>query len=91
MTGTASTRPHSRRGSSSTARSGLTGSGGNVLGHPLEVVAWLANELPRHGLALSRGDFVTTGVTTDEIYPAEAGERLLADFPGIGQVELGFE
>ena len=69
----------------------LTGSGGNVLGHPLEVVAWLANELPRHGLALSRGDFVTTGVTTDEIYPAEAGERLLADFPGIGQVELGFE
>ena len=69
----------------------LTGSGGNVLGHPLEVVAWLANELPRHGLTLSRGDFVTTGVTTDVIYPAEAGERLTADFPGIGRVELGFE
>ena len=69
----------------------LTGSGANVLGHPLEVVAWLANELPRHGLALSRGDFVTTGVTTDVIYPAEAGERLEADFPGIGRVELGFE
>ena len=69
----------------------LTGSGGNVLGHPLEVMAWLANELPRHGLSLSRGDFVTTGVTTDVIYPAEAGERLTADFPGIGRVELGFE
>ena len=69
----------------------LTGSGGNVLGHPLEVVAWLANELPRYGLALSGGDFVTTGVTTDTIYPAEAGQHLLADFPGIGSVELSFE
>lgn len=69
----------------------LTGSGGNVLGHPLEVMAWLANELPRHGLALARGDFVTTGVTTDAIYPAEAGDRLEADFPGIGRVALGFE
>ena len=54
-------------------------------------MAWLANELPRRGLSLSRGDFVTTGVTTDVIYPAEAGERLTADFPGIGRVELGFE
>ena len=69
----------------------LTGSGGNVLGHPLEVVAWLANELPRHGLTLSRGDYVTTGVTTDAIYPAEAGDRLTADFPGLGRVELRFE
>ena len=69
----------------------LTGSGGNVLGHPLEVMAWLANELPRHGLTLARGDFVTTGVTTDAIYPAEAGDRLEAEFPGIGRVELGFE
>ena len=69
----------------------LTGSGGNVLGHPLEVVAWLANELPRYGLALSRGDFVTTGVTTDQIYPAQPGERLLAEFPGIGRVELAFD
>ena len=69
----------------------LTGSGGNVLGHPLEVVAWLANELPRYGLSLSRGDYVTTGVTTDEIYPVHAGERLSAEFPGIGRVELAFE
>lgn len=69
----------------------LTGAGSNVLGHPLAVVAWLANELPRHGLALGRGDFVTTGVTTDVIHPAEAGDRLLADFPGLGRVDLRFE
>ncbi len=66
----------------------MVGSGGNVLGHPLEVVAWLANELPRHGLRLRRGEFVTTGVTTDGIYPASAGEHLVAEFPGLGRVEL---
>ena len=66
----------------------MHGCGGRVLGHPLEVVAWLANELPRHGLRLSRGDLVTTGVTTDGIYPAKAGEHLVADFPGLGRVEL---
>ena len=66
----------------------MIGSGGNVLGHPLAVVAWLANELPQHGLRLSRGDFVTTGVTTDGIYPASAGEHLVAEFPSLGRVEL---
>ena len=66
----------------------MVGSGGNVLGHPLEVVAWLANELPRYGLRLSRGDFVTTGVTTDGIYPASAGQHLVAEFPALGRVEL---
>ena len=66
----------------------MTGSGGNVLGHPLEVLAWLANELPRYGLRLARGDFVTTGVTTDGIYPASAGEHIVADFPSLGRVEL---
>ena len=66
----------------------MIGSGGNVLGHPLEVVAWLANELPRYGLQLARGDFVTTGVTTDGIYPASAGQHLVAEFPTLGRVEL---
>lgn len=69
----------------------LTGCGGNVLGHPLEVVAWLANELPRHGLGLSRGDFVTTGVTTDTLYAAAPGDCLSAEFPGLGRVDLRFE
>ena len=69
----------------------LTGSGGNVLGHPLEVVAWLANELPQYGLRLARGDFVTTGVTTDGIYPAAAGDRVVADFPSLGRVEVSFD
>ena len=67
----------------------LTGSGAAVLGNPLNVVAWLANELPKFGRRLSRGDRVTTGVTTD-IYLAEPGDHLAADFGPIGRVEMTF-
>jgi 2-keto-4-pentenoate hydratase len=65
------------------------GSGAAVLGNPLSVVAWLANELPRFGRRLSRGDRVTTGVTTD-IYLGTAGDRFAADFGPLGRVELAF-
>ena len=67
----------------------LTGSGAAVLGNPLTVVAWLANELPKFGRRLSRGDRVTTGVTTD-IYLAEPGDHLMADFGEIGRVDMTF-
>jgi 2-keto-4-pentenoate hydratase len=66
-----------------------TGSGSAVLGHPLTVMAWLADELPRFGLGLRAGDLVTTGVTTD-VFEAEAGDDLVAEFAGIGGVSLGF-
>ncbi len=63
------------------------GTGAAVLGHPLNALAWLANELPRHGKQLCAGDAVTTGVCMD-VYFAEAGDRLCADFGVLGQVEL---
>ena len=66
------------------------GSGAAVLGNPLSVVAWLANELPRFGRRLCRGDRVTTGVTTG-IYLASPGDRLTADFGPLGRVGLDFE
>lgn len=65
------------------------GSGEKVLGHPLTVLAWLADELPRFGRSLRAGDLVTTGVTTD-VFEAEPGDHLLAEFDGIGSVELSF-
>ncbi len=65
------------------------GSGKNVLGHPMNVVAWLANTLPGHGHRLRAGDRVITGVSTD-IYPASAGECIRADFGILGSVELTF-
>lgn len=65
------------------------GSGANVLGNPLNVVAWLANELPKFGKRLSRGDKITTGTTT-EVYPAVTGDHVVADFGELGRVELRF-
>ena len=65
----------------------LAGSGANVLGHPLNAIAWLAGELPVHGLRLRKGDLVTTGVCTD-IYETGAGETVLADFGALGTVTV---
>jgi 2-keto-4-pentenoate hydratase len=65
------------------------GTGAAVLGNPLNVVAWLANELPKFGRVLSRGDKITTGVTTD-IYLAQPGDHLAADFGRLGRVEMSF-
>src|SRR5262249_13344230 len=68
----------------------LTGSGAAVLGNPLTVVAWLANELPKFGRRLSKGDRITTGVTTD-IYLARPGDQVTADFGPLRQVSLEFD
>jgi 2-keto-4-pentenoate hydratase len=66
-----------------------TGSGAAVLGHPLNVMAWLADELPRFGLRLRRGDVVTTGVATD-VFEAAAGDSCVADFGPFGKVAVAF-
>jgi 2-keto-4-pentenoate hydratase len=67
-----------------------TGSGAAVLGHPLNVMAWLADELPRFGRQLRSGDVVTTGVATD-VFEADAGESCVADFGPFGRVEVAFD
>ncbi len=67
-----------------------TGSGAAVLGHPLTVMAWLADELHRFGRQLVAGDLVTTGVATD-VFEASAGQTVLAEFESIGRVELRFD
>ena len=67
-----------------------TGSGAAVLGHPLTVMAWLADELPRFGLQLHAGDVVTTGVTTG-VFEAAAGDEIEAVFDGIGSVSVRFD
>ena len=65
------------------------GSGSNVLGHPLNALEWLVNNLSARGLGLKAGQYVTTGVTT-EVYMAERGDRITADFGPVGSVDLTF-
>jgi 2-keto-4-pentenoate hydratase len=65
------------------------GSGSNVLGHPLHALEWLVHSLSARGLGLKAGHYVTTGVTT-EVYMAERGDRITADFGPVGSVDLIF-
>lgn len=66
------------------------GNGAAVLGHPLNVMAWLANELPKFGGTLKAGDRVSTGVCTD-VYEGKAGDSVRADFGVLGGVDLVFD
>ena len=67
----------------------LRGSGAAVLGHPLNPLVWLANTLCEQGKALKSGDLVSTGVCTD-IYLAEPGDHIVADFGTLGTAEVSF-
>jgi 2-keto-4-pentenoate hydratase len=65
------------------------GNGAAVLGHPLNALEWLVNALAARGIGLERGQYITTGVTT-EVYMAERGDHALADFGEIGRAEVEF-
>ncbi|RZI73837.1 MAG: hydratase [Variovorax sp.] len=65
------------------------GIGANVLGDPRIALAWLANELSRHGMTLRAGQVVTTGTC---VVPLEivAGDAVRADFGMLGIVSARF-
>jgi 2-keto-4-pentenoate hydratase len=65
------------------------GSGAAVLGHPLNALQWLVNKLNSRGITVRAGQYMTTGVVS-EVYMAEAGDRILADFGPVGSVDLEF-
>jgi 2-oxopent-4-enoate hydratase len=66
------------------------GTGADVLGHPAEAVAWLANRLADFGSALAAGQVVLPGAMCASVF-AEQGETFRADFPHLGFVEVRFE
>ena len=63
------------------------GTGAAVLGHPLNALAWLANELHKQGKQLREGELITTGVCMN-VYSAQAGDELQADFGSLGAVDV---
>lgn len=63
------------------------GLGENALGSPLIALTWLANELNRRGKQLNAGDWVSTG-TVAPVFEARLGAQVIADFHGLGKVEL---
>ena len=67
-----------------------SGTGADVMGHPLEAVAWLANTLAAHGTRLTAGQIVLTGSVAPVIWldsPAAVAEIRLE---GLGDVRVDF-
>ena len=66
------------------------GTGRDVLGHPLEALAWLANHLQARAVPMKAGDIVTTGSLVKSQFP-QAGNRIAFRLPGFGEVRLAIE
>jgi 2-keto-4-pentenoate hydratase len=57
------------------------------MGHPLEALAWLANNLSSRGLGLWRGDVVITGSIVASKFP-KSGDLVRFEAGPLGAVEL---
>ncbi|MES2535097.1 MAG: 2-oxopent-4-enoate hydratase [Pseudomonadota bacterium] len=66
-----------------------TGAGAAALGHPLNAVAWLANELGRRGIPLRAGEVILSG-SLAAMVPVKAGDNLRVSFGGIGSAGVHF-
>jgi 2-oxo-hept-3-ene-1,7-dioate hydratase len=66
-----------------------TGLAAGVLGHPALGVAWLANKLGEHGVALEAGHIVLAGSFTRVIW-ARKGDTVHGDFGPLGGVAVQF-
>jgi 2-oxo-hept-3-ene-1,7-dioate hydratase len=66
-----------------------TGVAAGVLGHPALGVAWLANKLGQHGVALEPGHLVLAGSFTRVVH-AQKGDTLHADFGPLGGIAVQF-
>jgi 2-oxo-3-hexenedioate decarboxylase/2-keto-4-pentenoate hydratase len=64
-----------------------SGNGGDVMGHPLNAHAWLAEKLAVAGTPLRRGMIVVTGSMVPIRYPAP-GDGVVIEVSGLGGVEL---
>ena len=65
------------------------GTGADVLGHPHNALAWLANHLASQGRALRAGEIVMTGSLVKTVW-LEAGDEATMEFSGLGKVQATF-
>jgi 2-keto-4-pentenoate hydratase len=63
------------------------GTAAAALGHPLEPLTWLANELSRTGVGLKAGQMISTGTLTGMLAP-KAGKTYVADFGPFGRATV---
>ena len=65
------------------------GTGADVLGHPHNALAWLANHLAAEGTGLHAGQIVLTGSLVKTVW-LKAGDRAVMELSGLGSVEVSF-
>jgi 2-keto-4-pentenoate hydratase len=65
------------------------GTGADVLGHPHNALAWLANHLAAEGKGLHAGQIVLTGSLVQTVW-LNAGDHVRMEFQGLGRVEATF-
>ena len=63
------------------------GAGRDVMGHPLDAMAWIARHLQARGQTLRRGEFVITGSLITSKFP-QAGDAVRFVVEGMGSVSL---
>src|SRR5438445_1195388 len=65
------------------------GTGADVLGHPHNALAWLANHLAEEGKGLHAGQIVLTGSLVKTVW-LDAGDSVKMELDGLGTVEAKF-
>jgi 2-keto-4-pentenoate hydratase len=65
------------------------GTGADVLGHPHNALAWLANHLAADGKGLRGGEIVLTGSLIKTVW-LKAGDKVVMELKGLGKVEATF-
>ena len=63
------------------------GRGADIMGHPLNALAWLADLRAREGQPLKAGEFVTLGSITRS-HPVKPGDRVEIEIEELGRVGL---
>ena len=66
------------------------GVGANALDDPLNALVWLANACSARGHSILSGEIVTTGNTVTAPIFAAPGNSVLANFGGLGEVQVSF-
>jgi len=62
----------------------------DVMGHPFEALAWLANSVARRGKGLRAGEFVFTGSVVETKW-VNRGDHVSMLIDGLGEVEAVFD
>jgi 2-keto-4-pentenoate hydratase len=65
------------------------GTGADVLGHPHNALAWLANHLAADGKSLRAGEIVLTGSLVKTVWLG-AGDDVMMELAGLGNVGVAF-